>query len=190
MPLRPNYTWSESTKAIQLCVPLKGHGKNEVDVFGEDRKISIILLLGRRHRSLNCSHTSINIRYSCSIRKHVTQLIIWYPSLHYRFSDNAATECYLKVSFPPYLLELDLHGCIDSGQSRARVEKGVLIIKARKKQDNIGTWGLVGTCADRKCDPEVRARRENSIKEELKREQEVSQPAGQAQERYAEGDYR
>lgn len=85
-----------------------------------------------------------------------------------------ATECYLKISFPPYLLELDLHGCIDSSQPRARTERGILFIKAKKKEGHIGIWGVLGSVADRKSDPEVRIRREESIKGQLKQEQEVS----------------
>lgn len=86
---------------------------------------------------------------------------------------SQATECYLKVSFPPYLLEVDLDGCIDSTQPKARVENGTLLIKARKKEGSVGLWGSLGQPVDRKCDPEVKARREESIKEKLKQEQEV-----------------
>eukprot|EP00903_Cladosiphon_okamuranus_P008736 g8368.t1 len=89
--------------------------------------------------------------------------------------DVFATECYLKVSFPPYLLELDLDGCIDSMQPRARVENGTLMIKARKKEGHIGLWGSLGKLVDRKCDPKVKARREESIKEKLKQEQELKE---------------
>lgn len=86
---------------------------------------------------------------------------------------SQATECYLKVSFPPYLLEVDLGGCIDSTQPKARVENGTLHIKARKKEGSVGLWGSLGQPVDRKCEPEVKARREESIKEKFKQEQEV-----------------
>lgn len=86
----------------------------------------------------------------------------------------AATECYVKISFPPYLLELDIDGCIDSAQHKARVEKGILVVKLKKKSDNFGIWGSLGQRVDRKCDPKVTARREQSIKEKLKWEEEVS----------------
>lgn len=90
------------------------------------------------------------------------------------FYDVAATECYVKVSFPPYLLELDIDGYIDFAQHKARVEKGILVVKLKKKSDNYGIWGSLGQRLDRKCDPKVRARREQSIKEKLKWEEEVS----------------
>eukprot|EP00752_Nemacystus_decipiens_P006509 g5861.t1 len=89
--------------------------------------------------------------------------------------DVYATECYLKVSFPPYLLEVDLDGCIDSMQPKARVENGTLIIKASKKEGHVGLWGSLGKPVDRKCDPKVKARREESIKEKLKQEQELKE---------------
>lgn len=88
--------------------------------------------------------------------------------------DVAATECYVKISFPPYLLELDIDGYIDSAQQKARVEKGILVVKLKKKSDNFGIWGSLGQRVDRKCDPKVTARREQSIKEKLKWEEEVS----------------
>lgn len=80
------------------------------------------------------------------------------------------------MSFPPYLLEMDIQGCIDSVKPKARVENGILVIKANKKEGHTGIWGGAGmSCVDRKCsDPKVRIRREESIKEQLKREQEVS----------------
>lgn len=77
------------------------------------------------------------------------------------------------MSFPPYLLELDLDGCIDSMQPKARTENGSLMIKARKKEGHVGLWGSLGKPVDRKCDPKVKARREESIKAKLKQEQEV-----------------
>lgn len=86
----------------------------------------------------------------------------------------AATECYVKISFPPYLLELDIDRCIDSAQHKARVEKGILVVKLKKKSDSFGIWGSLGQRVDRKCDPKVTARREQSIKEKLKWEEEVS----------------
>lgn len=96
-----------------------------------------------------------------------------------------ATECYLKISFPPYLLELDLHGRIDAVQPKARTEKGILIFKAKKKEGHTGIWGKLGACVDRnKSEPEVRIRREESIKEQLKQEQEVSSLFGHRQAVY------
>lgn len=89
------------------------------------------------------------------------------------FGQCAATECYLKASFSPYLLELDLHGYIDSTQPRARVQDGTLFIKAKKKEGHEGIWGSLGQRVDRRCTPDVKARREESIKEQFKREQEV-----------------
>lgn len=86
---------------------------------------------------------------------------------------SKATECYLKVSFPPYLLEVDLDGCIDSVQPRARVDNGTLIIKAKKKEGSNGLWGSLGQIVDRKSTVEAKARREESIKEKFKQEQEV-----------------
>lgn len=68
---------------------------------------------------------------------------------------------------------MDLDGCIDSMQPKARVENGTLIIKARKKEGHVGLWGSLGKPVDRKCDPKVKTRREESIKEKLKQEQEV-----------------
>lgn len=41
MPLTAEYTWSESEKAIQLQVPLKGQAKSKVDLFGELPSVSI-----------------------------------------------------------------------------------------------------------------------------------------------------
>lgn len=58
-------------------------------------------------------------------------------------------------------------------QPTARVENGTLIIKARKKEGHVGLWGSLGKPVDRKCDPKVKARREDSIKAKLKQEQEV-----------------
>ena len=77
------------------------------------------------------------------------------------------------MSFPPYLLEVDLDGCIDAMQPKARVENGTLMIKARKKEGHVGLWGSLGKPVDRKSDPSVKARREESIQEKLKQEQEV-----------------
>lgn len=68
---------------------------------------------------------------------------------------------------------MDLDGCIDSTQPKARVENGTLIIKAKKKEGSVGLWGSLGKLVDRKGDPKVKARREESIKEKLKQEQEV-----------------
>ena len=58
-------------------------------------------------------------------------------------------------------------------QPKARVENGTLIIKARKKEGHVRLWGSLGRPVDRKCDPKVKTRREESIKEKLKQEQEV-----------------
>lgn len=88
-----------------------------------------------------------------------------------------ATEWYLKISLPPYLLELDLERCIDTthsnNNSRARIENGTLIVELRKKQGFRGLWGKVGQIVHRNCEPEIKIRREESIKEQLKREHEV-----------------
>lgn len=46
-------------------------------------------------------------------------------------------------------------------------------IKATKKEGHVGIWGSLGEPVDRKCDPKVKTRREESIKEKLKQEQEV-----------------
>ncbi|CAM9391980.1 unnamed protein product [Ectocarpus sp. 4 AP-2014] len=89
--------------------------------------------------------------------------------------DVFATECYLKVSFPPYLLEVDLDGYIDSMQPKARVENGTLMIKAKKKEGSATLWGSLGQRVSRKCDPKVKARREESIKEKLKLEDELKE---------------
>lgn len=78
------------------------------------------------------------------------------------------------MSFRPYLLELDLQGCIDSTRPRAWVKEGVLTVKATKKEGHTGAWGSLGSCVDRKCNPDVKIRRDNSIKEKLKYEEEVS----------------
>lgn len=53
------------------------------------------------------------------------------------------------------------------------MENGTLIIKARKKEGHVGLWKSLGNPVDRKCDPAVKTRREESIKEKLKQEQEV-----------------
>lgn len=88
-----------------------------------------------------------------------------------------ATEWYLKISIPPYLLELDLERCIDTAHttnnSRARIENGTLVVEMKKKQGFCGLWGKLGQIVHRNCDPEIKIRREESIKEQLKREQEV-----------------
>ena len=89
------------------------------------------------------------------------------------FSRALATEWYLKISLPPYLLELDLERCIDPTQNRARIENGTLVMKATKKEGHCGLWGTLGQIVHRKCDSEVKRRREDSIKEQLKREKEV-----------------
>lgn len=128
----------------------------------------------KNNRTLD-PHRAPTLVHATSMRQHFFVDIFSFdlPLLH-SFLLPAATECYLKISFPPYLLELDLHGCIDSSQPRARTERGILIIKAKKKEGHIGIWGILGSIADRKSEPEVRIRREESIKEQLKREQEVS----------------
>lgn len=95
-----------------------------------------------------------------------------------------ATECYLKVSFPPYLLEVDLEGCIDAVQPKARVDKGTLIIKAKKKEGSTGLWGSLGQVVDRKSSAEAKSRREESIKEKFKQEQEVGVSVRNTYRRY------
>ncbi|CAM9541458.1 unnamed protein product, partial [Ectocarpus sp. 8 AP-2014] len=89
--------------------------------------------------------------------------------------DVFATECYLKVSFPPYLLEVDLDGYIDSMQPKARVENGTLMIKAKKTEGSARLWGSLGQRVSRKCDPKVKARREESIKEKHKLEDKLKE---------------
>ncbi|CAM9825481.1 unnamed protein product, partial [Discosporangium mesarthrocarpum] len=93
--------------------------------------------------------------------------------------DIFATECYLKVSFPPYLLEVDLHGFIDPEVHTARVRGGILIIKLTKKNGYTGLWGKIGVNTNHKSDPGVVARRKQSIQDKLKREQELMALASQ-----------
>lgn len=69
---------------------------------------------------------------------------------------------------------MDLDGYIDAMQPKARVENGTLMIKAKKKEGSTGLWESLGQPVSRKCDPKVKARREESIKEKLKLEDEVS----------------
>ncbi|CAM9137449.1 unnamed protein product [Choristocarpus tenellus] len=93
--------------------------------------------------------------------------------------DIFATECFLKVSFPPYLLEVDLHGCIDTTLNRATVQNGTLIIRVKKKKGHTGLWGALGFKARRKGDPKIKERRQQSIHTQQKHEQELMQRVGQ-----------
>lgn len=53
------------------------------------------------------------------------------------------------------------------------MEKGILVIKAKKKEGSTGIWGALGKRVDRQCAPDVKNRREESIKEHFKREEQV-----------------
>jgi dyslexia susceptibility 1 candidate gene 1 protein len=60
--------------------------------------------------------------------------------------DVFTTSMVLKVSYPPFLLDLNLHDEIDEDSSRAVLENGTLKIRLSKR--NVGRWGrpqFIGT---------------------------------------------
>ena len=52
--------------------------------------------------------------------------------------DILLTETYIKVSYRPFLLEIDLFKAVDEVSSRAVLKSGTLIIHLRKKDDESG----------------------------------------------------
>jgi hypothetical protein len=75
---------------------------------------------------------------------------------------SAATDCVLKVSFPPYLVDIDLKGSIDETKSRANVKHGTLIVRAPKAAGHSGLWGAIAVSSDEPRE-QVKERRQQSI---------------------------
>ena len=77
--------------------------------------------------------------------------------------DVFAAELVLKVSYPPYLINLDLHAAVDENRSKASVKGGNLTLKLTKKEP--GLW--ISLVADGSPE-ELAARRAESIEQRSK----------------------
>ena len=82
--------------------------------------------------------------------------------------DIYETDNFLKISFSPYLTQIDLLEKVDYLQSSANIEDGVLIVKLHKVTS--ATWGTLEVSGTK---AELRARREESIARRQKHDQEV-----------------
>lgn len=65
------------------------------------------------------------------------ELVIPLKGVSPKIIDVLLTEIYLKVSYRPFLLEIDLLKAVDTNKSRAVLENGNLIICLKKKEGQI-----------------------------------------------------
>eukprot|EP00953_Heterococcus_sp_UTEX-ZZ885_P009246 5468-Heterococcus_DN1.PRE.2 len=90
--------------------------------------------------------------------------------------DVFATDCVLKVSFPPYLVDIDLKGSIDETKSRANVKHGTLILRAPKAAGHSGLWGAIAVSSEEPRE-QVKERRQQSIADKQKRDDALAERA-------------
>lgn len=86
--------------------------------------------------------------------------------------DIYATHCVLKVAFPPYLVDIDLHGSIDETKSKASIKDGVLLIKVPKADGHKSLWGRIEVSKEVPRS-EIKERRVKSIADKEKAEAEL-----------------
>lgn len=117
MPIRAQFTWSETEKVILLNIPLKGTSPKKVDIFGK----TCYTFGGRGGEKRVFLPLSPSPQPHNSLPTNYCILFIY-----------LATELFLKVNFPPYLLLLDLSKPVNDLQIRAKVNNGVLVITMNK----------------------------------------------------------
>jgi len=84
--------------------------------------------------------------------------------------DIFATDIFIKVNYPPYLVLIDLHAPVDETKCRPRIKNGTLTIKVEKH--NPAIWGILLAKGTKK---ELAARRQASIEAKSIRDEQLKE---------------
>jgi len=88
----------------------------------------------------------------------------------------------VKITCPPYFLQLDLYGDVDEQRSKATIEPGVVMVKIPKQQP--GTWPQLKAAGPAE---EIKARREAAI--EIKRARDEKAVSDTKEKKRQDDDY-
>ena len=116
MPVSGSYSWKETSKCIELIIPLKGAAQNKIDIF--------------------------------------------------------IAETILKVSFPPFLVDLNLANTVDDEKSKAILKNCSLYINLVKKSD--GLWGNLVFNGSK---GEIERHRTHALEKRQQKEEELQEKA-------------
>lgn len=127
MPLKGDYKWLEDEDAIHVDVPLKGIKPSIVDLLGKSTEEPYDFFL------YNCEIGILQVLHK--------KLTFYLHALGFSIYMYAVDVDYVKVSYPPYLIELNLAGSVDASKVKATCKHGILQIKLQKvrfRHDSIG----------------------------------------------------
>ena len=92
------------------------------------------------------------------------------------------TDAAVKITCPPYFLQLDLFGDVDERKSRATIEPGVVLVKVPKRQP--GAWPQLKAAGSA---AEIKARREAAL--DVKRARDEQAVSDEKEKKRQDDDY-